>query len=116
RVTHKQDSTIKFYKKQILEVSGDSTFFARDFNENDTIKYPALAKTLKRIQKNGRDEFYKGETAEKLVKFIREKGGYITMDDLAKYEVKWREPVVFNYKELRVISMSPPSSGGITLA
>lgn len=116
RVTHKQDSTIKFYKKQILEVSGDSTFFAGDFNENDTIKYPALANTLKRIQKNGRDEFYKGETAEKLVKFIRDKGGYITLQDLEKYEVKWREPVVFNYKELKVISMSPPSSGGITLA
>src|SRR5690606_27476417 len=116
RVTHKQDSTIKFYKKQILEVSGDSTFFAREFNENDTIKYPALAETLKRIQKNGRDECYKGKTAEKLVKFIQEKGGYITLEDLEKYEVKWREPIVFNYKELKVISMSPPSSGGITLA
>ncbi len=116
RVTHKQDSTLKFYKKQILEVSGDSTFFARDFKKNDTIKYPALAETLKRIQKNGRNEFYKGKTGEKLVKFVQEKGGYITLEDLEKYEVKWRKPVVFNYKELKVISMSPPSSGGITLA
>ncbi len=116
RVSHKQDSTLKYYKKQITTVSGDSTFFANDFKENDTIKYVTLAKTLKRIKENGKDGFYKGETAEKLVKFIQDRGGYITLEDLDKYEPKWRKPVVFNYKDLKVISMSPPSSGGITLA
>lgn len=114
-VSHKQDSILKYYKKQIIKVSGDSTFFAKDFKENDTIKYPALAKTLKKIKKNGRDGFYKGETAQKLVEFIQKKGGYITLEDLEKYEAKWRKPIVFNYKDLKVISMSPPSSGGITL-
>ena len=115
RVSHKQDSTLKYYKKQIIEVSGDSTFFANDFKENDSIKYTALAETLKRIKKNGKDEFYKGETAQKLVNFIQDRGGYITLEDLEKYEAKWRDPVVFSYKNLKVISMSPPSSGGITL-
>ena len=115
RVSHKQDSTLKYYKKQIIEVSGDSTFFANDFKENDSIKYTALAETLKRIKKSGKDEFYKGETAQKLVNFIQDRGGYITLEDLEKYEAKWRDPVVFSYKNLKVISMSPPSSGGITL-
>ena len=115
RVTRKQDSTLQYYKKQILEVSGDSSFFSKDFKENDTIKYPALAKTLKRIKANGKDGFYKGETAQILVDFIQSRGGYITIEDLDKYEAKWRDPVVFKYKDLKIISMSPPSSGGITL-
>ena len=115
RVTRKQDSTLQYYKKQILEVSGDSSFFSKDFKENDTIKYPALAKTLKRIKANGKDGFYKGETAQILVDFIQSRGGYITIEDLDKYEANWRDPVVFKYKDLKIISMSPPSSGGITL-
>ncbi|MCL4167713.1 UNVERIFIED_CONTAM: hypothetical protein GTU68_037135, partial [Idotea baltica] len=65
---------------------------------------------------HGPDEFYKGETAKILVKHIRENGGIITTEDLAKYEPKWRAPITFNYDDLKVISMSPPSSGGIVLA
>ena len=64
---------------------------------------------------NGKDEFYKGETAKKLVKFINENGGIITMEDLEIYEAVWREPVVFNYDDLKIISMSPPSSGGVCI-
>ena len=64
---------------------------------------------------NGRDEFYKGETARILAGFIQEKGGFVTEEDLALYEAKWRDPVVFDYKDLRIISMSPPSSGGVTM-
>ena len=55
---------------------------------------------------NGKDEFYKGETAKKLVKFINENGGIITMEDLEVYEAVWRDPVVFNYDDLKIISMS----------
>ncbi len=86
------------------------------YKEKDTIKYPALANTLKRIAKNGKDEFYKGETATKLVAYLKDKGGIITMEDLAKYEAKWRNPITFKYKDLKIISMAPPSSGGICLA
>ena len=64
---------------------------------------------------NGKDEFYKGETAKKLVKFINENGGIITMEDLEVYEAVWRDPVVFNYDDLKIISMSPPSSGGVCI-
>ena len=66
--------------------------------------------------KNGRNEFYKGETAKKLAQFIQDNGGIITEEDLAKYEAKWRDPITFQYDDLKVISMSPPSSGGVCLA
>ncbi|MBC9797079.1 gamma-glutamyltransferase [Sinomicrobium weinanense] len=114
-VTEKQERSLNRYRDLIIEVNGDSTLFATPFKKGDTIKYPALARTLKRIQKEGKDGFYRGETARKLAALIQSKGGLITEEDLAKYEAKWRTPTVFNYKDLTVISMSPPSSGGVTL-
>ncbi|OOG73618.1 gamma-glutamyltransferase [Flavobacterium sp. A45] len=115
-VTKKQERTLANYKEAIIKANGKNTKFSTENKENDTVKYPALAETFRRIAKNGRDEFYKGQTAKTLVKYLQEKGGIITMKDLAKYEAKWRTPLTFNYKDLKVISMSPPSSGGICLA
>lgn len=115
-VTEKQSQRLAGNRESIVKVSGENTLFAKTFKENDTIKYPALAETLRRISKNGRDEFYKGETAQRLVKFLREKGGIITLEDLAAYEAKWREPIQFTYRDFNIISMGPPSSGGVTLA
>lgn len=115
-VTKKQEDRLTAYRAKIIKVNGDKTLFATAFKENDVIKYPALAATLKRISKNGRDEFYKGKTAEILVKYLQGKGAIITLEDLAKYEAKWRTPLTFDYKDLKVISMPPPSSGGICLA
>lgn len=115
-VTEKQKISFDKYRKSIIEVSGKNTLFANEFKQGDTIRYSALANTLKRIQQNGRDEFYKGETAKRLIAFLEKRGSIITLDDLEKYEVKWRTPVTFNYKDLKIISMSPPSSGGICLA
>lgn len=114
-VTEKQAKRLEGYKERFIEVNGDSTKFAANFKEGDTIKYPELANTLKKIRDNGKDGFYKGEVAQKLAAFVQEKGGYMTEDDLARYEAKWRDPIVFNYKDLRIISMSPPSSGGVTI-
>ncbi|MEX0287527.1 MAG: gamma-glutamyltransferase [Flavobacteriaceae bacterium] len=114
-VTEKQQKRLERYREAFIEVNKDSTVFSSGCVAGDTIKYAALANTLKRISKNGRDEFYKGETAKKLAAFLQEEGGYITENDLANYEAVWRQPVVFNYKDLRIISMSPPSSGGVTM-
>ncbi len=114
-VTKKQASRLEGYKERFIEVNGDSTKFAANFKEGDTIKYPELANTLEKIRDNGKDGFYKGEVAQKLAAFVQEKGGYMTEEDLARYEAKWRDPIVFNYKDLRIISMSPPSSGGVTI-
>jgi gamma-glutamyltranspeptidase/glutathione hydrolase len=115
-VTKKQEKSIKDYHESIVKINGENSLVSGNFKENDTIKYLALAKTLKRIQKKGRNEFYKGETAKILVDYLQKNGGIITMQDLAKYEAKWRKPLQFTYKDLKIISMSPPSSGGICLA
>lgn len=115
-VTEKQEKRIKRFQKAFLKVNKDSILLNKGWKENDTIKYTSLAKTLSRIAKNGRDEFYKGETAKILAKFIQDQGGFITEEDLAKYEAVWRDPIVFQYDDLKIISMSPPASGGICLA
>jgi gamma-glutamyltranspeptidase/glutathione hydrolase len=115
-VTEKQLLQITTNQSDIIKVSGTSTLYAKNYKVGDTIKYKALAETLKQIMKNGKDEFYKGKTAQKIVELLQSKGGIISMEDLANYEVKWRTPIIFNYKDLKIISMSPPSSGGMTLA
>ncbi|MBJ2124843.1 gamma-glutamyltransferase [Flavobacterium sp. IB48] len=115
-VTKKQEKSLKDYHESIVKINGEDSPASKTYKENDTIKYPALAKTLKRIQKKGRNEFYKGETAKILVNYLKEKGGIITMADLAKYEAIWRKPLQFTYKDLKITSMAPPSSGGICLA
>lgn len=115
-VTKKQEVRIKEYQPKFKKANQSLILFDSIWKENDVIKYPALAETLERISKNGRDEFYKGETAERLVKFMQANGGIMTLDDLAKYEAKWRTPITFKYDDLKIISMSPPSSGGICLA
>ena len=114
-VTEKQSKRLEGYREAMLAVNGDSLAFPLACKAGDTIKYTALANTLKRIALHGRDGFYKGETAKIIAKFIQAKGGYITEDDLSKYEAKWRQPIQFTYKDIKLISMSPPSSGGVTI-
>lgn len=114
-VTEKQLKQINTNQQDIIEISGSQTLYAQNYKVGDTIKYNVLAETLTRIMNNGKDEFYKGETAQKIVAFLHQKGGIISMEDLAHYEAKWRTPITFDYKDLKIISMSPPSSGGITL-
>ncbi|MGI9547438.1 MAG: gamma-glutamyltransferase [Flavobacteriaceae bacterium] len=114
-VTEKQSKRLDKHWDEITEVNGDNTLFYNQCMPGDTLKYPALGNTLKRIAKNGRDEFYKGESAKILAAFIQAEGGFVTEEDLAAYEAKWRQPIIFNYKDLRFISMCPPSSGGVTI-
>nr|WP_236778664.1 gamma-glutamyltransferase [Algoriphagus sanaruensis] len=115
-VTQAQADRLNRSRQTFIEVNGPETFFANEIQAGDTLQIPVLAQTLKRIAQNGRDEFYKGETAKILAKHMQEKGGIITEEDLASYEAVWRDPVDFTYRGHRVISMAPPSSGGMTLA
>ena len=115
-VTKKQAKRIELYGPEIKETNSQSSIFTQQYKAGDTIKNKELARTLSRISSIGRSEFYNGETAEKLVAFLTSKGGIITMKDLNAYEAEWREPIVFDYKDLKIISMSPPSSGGVCLA
>ncbi len=115
-VTEKQARRIAYFKKAFLAVNNEESIYTKEYNTGDTIRNNSLANTLSRISENGRAEFYKGKTAKTMVDFLQSKKGIITMEDLNAYEAEWREPIVFNYKDLKIISMSPPSSGGICLA
>ena len=115
-VTKKQAKRLAKYRAVFKKVNGENSIYTRSYGEGDTIKNSALANTLSRISTKGRSEFYNGETGRRMVDFIKSKSGIISMKDLSIYEAEWREPIVFDYKDLRIISMSPPSSGGICLA
>ncbi len=82
------------------------------YEPDEIWRQPDLTKTLRRIQKNGRDGFYKGETARLLAADMRKNGGLITEEDLANYQAKERQPIHGTYRGYEVYSMCPPSSGG----
>ncbi|WP_084123375.1 gamma-glutamyltransferase [Aquiflexum balticum] len=91
-------------------------------NENGEIIQPgeiwtqaALANTLSLIRDHGHDGFYKGPVAEEIASYMKEKGGIITKEDLAKYEAIERKPLKGTYNEFEIYSMPPPSSGGVAL-
>src|SRR5207248_1597775 len=73
-----------------------------------------LARTLKTIAEEGAESFYKGKIAKKMVRYIKEAGGIVTEDDLASYEVRWREPVSTKYHDHELYA-HPPGSSGITI-
>lgn len=116
-VTKKQEARFNKYSSVFSEVNGDSTMlYSHAFAKAETVKNPSLAKTLENIIANGKFEFYGGETGQKMVDYIQSKGGIMTIEDLKNYEAKWQAPVTFEYDNLRIISMSPPSSGGVCMA
>ena len=85
------------------------------FKPEDTIYQPELAETLKRIREKGPNGFYKGKTAQLIHDFMKENGGMITKADLKAYEAQELEPVTGTYRGYDIISMPPPSSGGVTI-
>ncbi len=85
------------------------------FATNDLFVQSDLAWTLEQIKEKGRDGFYKGKVAELLVNQISSLGGFITLEDLEKYQPVEREPITGIYRGYQIISMPPPSSGGIAL-
>ena len=112
-VTARQAERLNKYRKYFSEVNDSQIILDAEWKEGDTIKYPNLAKTFERIKAKGKDGFYKGKTAEMLVNYVQNLGGIITKEDLDKYEAQWRNPIEFTYKDLKITTMSPPSSGGI---
>ena len=80
------------------------------------IRQPDLARTIERLAERGFDGFYKGTTARRLVTGINEAGGSWTMDDLANYRVKEREPIRLSYRGNEIVTSPPSSSGGVVIA
>ncbi|MGO3281876.1 MAG: gamma-glutamyltransferase [Psychrobacter sp.] len=96
--------------------STKKVFFKPDgsaYQPGERLRQPELARSLKLIAAQGPDGFYKGETAQKLVKAVNEAGGLMSLQDLSDYQAIAREPVKGNYRGYEVVSMPPPSSGGI---
>ena len=115
RLTSKQVNTINNYKDLIIELNDSIPLFNKVFKEDDLFINKSLGNTLSLISKKGVDEFYRGEIAKKLSSYIIKKGGIITQEDFALYKPVWRETLELKYKDLNIISMGPPSSGGIVL-
>ncbi len=103
--------------KDLAKFSESRRIFQRNgdyYNQGEVFRQPELARTLERIAKDP-DEFYHGAMARELAAAMQKGGGLITADDLARYEVKEREPIRGTYRGYEIISAPPPSSGGIAL-
>ena len=94
---------------------GKNYFIKSKWSDGDSLIQMDLANTLINIRDKGREGFYSGEVAEKIEKEMRSHNGIITLDDLKNYHSVWRTPVSGTYKNYKVISMPPPSAGGIAL-
>ncbi len=109
--------SFNYYRDQFNGDEGTKEIFVKnqEWKQGDVIIQKDLAETLKRISTSGNEGFYDGETAELIVKEMNENGGLITKQDLLDYDSVYREPVIGNYKDYKIISMGPPSSGGVLI-
>jgi gamma-glutamyltranspeptidase / glutathione hydrolase len=89
--------------------------FERKWKAGDTLVQHDLANTLKRIRDKGQAGFYEGETANLIVAEMQRGHGLITAEDLKSYQAQVRTPISFRYKNYDVVTMPPPSSGGVAL-
>lgn len=106
------------YQEYFREFNTTATYFQKetDWEIGELFVQEDLAETLKLIRDNGRDGFYKGKTAELILEEMQRGNGIITQEDLDAYQSVWRNPIrKFYGKEYRIISMGPPSSGGVAL-
>jgi gamma-glutamyltranspeptidase / glutathione hydrolase len=91
-------------------------FLLRDhWMAGDTIRWTDLGHTLERIRDHGFAGFYEGKTADDIVAEMKRGNGLISYEDLKNYKAVWREPIIGQYKDYKIISMAPPSSGGVAL-
>ncbi len=114
-VTDRQSDRFLEYRELFNQINQKPILFSGNFKPGDTLKNPALAQTLSLLLENGRSEFYQGKTGAKMLAFLKLHGGILTQKDLDAYEAVWRDPITFQYKDVKLISMAPPSSGGICL-
>ncbi len=117
KITARQARELRNYQP-VFEAQNpgyNSLYQKNGWQENDLLRQPDLAKTLTLISKNGRDGFYKGPVANLIVKEMGRGKGIISLDDLKNYHAIWRKPLIGNYKNYKVITMPPPSAGGVAL-
>ena len=116
-ITAIQASELNKHHDAFIKYNSGKTVFTgnEQWKEGDILKQPELAKTLSFIRSKGRKGFYEGRTAGLIVAEMNRGNGIVKLSDLKEYRAIWREPVVGNYKDYKIISMPPSSSGGIAL-
>ena len=117
-VTEKQANGLNRNREAFIKFNTTTPAFVKDteWKAGDLLVQPALANTLTRIRDHGAAGFYEGATADMIVAEMKAGNGIISLEDLKNYEAVWREPLVSDYKDYKVISMPPPSSGGLALS
>ncbi len=117
-VTEKQANGLNRTRESFIKLNTTTPAFVKDteWKAGDLLVQSDLAKTLTRIRDKGAAGFYEGETAEMIVAEMKAGKGIISLEDLKNYEAVWRAPLVSDYKDYQVISMPPPSSGGLALS
>ena len=118
-VTHDLNYVLEWGKESMLsnDASSNKFYSANKYpiEIKSTFKQPNLAKSLFMISKKGADVFYRGEIAKWISEESLANGGLITLEDMASYEAKYREPIVTSYRGYKIISMAPAASGGLVL-
>ena len=116
-LTEKQANGLNRGQDNFKKYNTTTPVFVREagWKEGDRLVQTDLANTLQRIMEQGQAGFYEGETADKIVAEMKAGNGLITYEDLKNYKAIWRDPIIANYKGYEIISMPPPSSGGIAL-
>lgn len=116
-LTKKEARNLNYFNKnKVVTHNNENPYYSDSFEEGDSLILNDLSKTLNAIKNNRKQGFYSGWVANKMIDEISNNGGIINSDDLANYQSIWRKPIESNYKNYKVISMGPPSSGGILLA
>ncbi|WP_236976746.1 gamma-glutamyltransferase [Membranihabitans maritimus] len=117
RISELQAHTFNRFLDDFIRVNRHAVHLSEKdhWEEGDSVKFPQLALTLKRIRDHKRAGFYKGKTAQLIVQEMESGRGLIDYTDLDNYHSKWRAPLQAKYKDYNIISMPPPSSGGIAL-
>ena len=117
-ITESEARSLNGERKNFIKYSAQASAFTRKENwkAGDTLYQPELAATILRIQQNGKAGFYEGETAAMIVEEMKNSKGVISLEDLKKYNPKFRKPIEFDYRGHHIISFAPPSSGGILIA
>ena len=115
-LTEKQARNLNYFNKSKLNFNDYNPYFKDTYHKGDTLLLRDLGNTLIQIREHKREGFYKGVVADQIVEEMQKNNGLIDHDDLESYRSVWREPIVFPYKKYNVITMGPPSSGGIVLA
>ncbi|NCX34343.1 MAG: gamma-glutamyltransferase [Proteobacteria bacterium] len=116
-VTYDLSKAIESTPRLLKDSESKKIYFKNNkaVKEFSILKLPDLANTLALIAENGKDGFYKGETAKKIIDSMKANGGLISYKDLSEYKVYIRKPIVANYRDNKVFTAGPPSGGGITL-